>query len=149
MDNESRPPCAAVAYVSPKDAPEPIAKPAEDVAHPLPESALPGLGGIMSLTLMVEMEFRQRPPAPARTHLIIIAQLFRANARVRFPSARRQWLTISPRQREKISVNLPLTGWVAACRIRIAVANHTRRESEWKLCSNRSRKCCTTCEKNR
>ena len=46
------------------------------------------------------------------------------------PVAKIQLLTTKPHWREKMSVNLPLKGWVAPCPIRYAVASHAKSESE-------------------
>ena len=83
--------------------------------------------------MIVIITFRPPPPTPASTLPRIIIHCSSANPQIRLPRAKKQLLTTKPDDREKMSVNLPISGCVIACPMRKAVASQARRESELKL----------------
>ncbi len=83
--------------------------------------------------MMVDIVFRPPPPIPANILPRIMVHSSLANPQIRLPRANRQLQVTRPDDREKMSVNLPLSGCSAACPIKKAVASQARRESELKL----------------
>lgn len=136
----------------PKTPPRPLPRPQKTL--PIPCQTPRWCRGTKSLTRIVEMVLTHPPPTPATSlcsrylsvsyfvrrgsgaitptpRIIVHSSL--AKPQTMLPLAKTALLTIIPHRREKISVNLPLNGCVAACPIKKAVASHARRGSELKL----------------